>query len=239
MLHSSRLPWKLAEKIQQGTPLTWRLDHAEALLDYRRPRARSLWYLAWAFTPRALVGAKQDGVNADNPSVIYEVACVESHAVTAIYANASTSRGVNSQAAVGTEAHGGVWSPTEESRISKLQVALSVTRAIYYAAIELDAGLTLTQIQRRWLTPKMIKAANEMYATFIHALMLRDRLSEGFIRKTVVFERDLHLKQVQRILARKLSIAVLSTGISILERGQCVWFGPPSEAIAAFECFDS
>ena len=177
-------------------------------------------------------------MNADNPSVIYEVACVESHAVTAIYANASTSRGVNSQAAVGTEAHGGVWSPTEESRISKLQVALSVTRAIYYAAIELDAGLTLTQIQRRWLTPKMIKAAKDTYATFIHALMLRDRLSEGFIRKTVVFERDLHLKQVQRILARKLSIAVLSTGISILERGQCVWFGPPSEAMAAFECFE-
>jgi len=234
MLHSNRIPWKLSEKIQKGTTLSWRLDHAEALLNYRRPRRRSLWYLAWLSSDTSF----EDG-EFNNPSAIFEVARAESRAVTTMFMTKHVIHEAfaHQRSPLDTERHS--WSPVEEDRISKLQVALSVTRAIYYAAIELDAMLTLTQIQRRWLTGKMIEASIERYAAFVDGLMIRERLSEGFIRKTLVFERDLHSKQVQRILVRRLSIAALSTGVSILERGQCVWFGPPSEAMAAFECFES
>lgn len=241
MLHSNRIPWKLSEKIQKGTTLSWRLDHAEALLNYRRPRRRSLWYLAWLSSDTSF----EDG-EFNNPSVIFEVARAESRAVTTMF---MTKQGIHERRPASQRVRSPLdtastvvrhsWSPVEEDRISKLQVALSVTRAIYYAAIELDAMLTLTQIQRRWLTAKMIGASIGRYAAFVDELMIRERLSEGFIRKTLVFERDLHSKQVQRILVRRLSIAALSTGVSILEHGQCVWFGPPSEAMTAFECFES
>ena len=228
MLHSNRIPWKLSEKIQQGTTLTWRLQHSEALLNYRRQRRRSLWYLAWC-------GIYDDDL--DNPSVIYEVAELESRAVTAGMTTPLRTAAPGHRSLSGAQLQ--TWSQTEKDRISKLHVALSVTRAIYYAAMELDVGLTLSQVQRRWLTEKMIKAALVRHKAFIEGLMVRERLSEGFIRKTLVFERDLHIQTVQRILVRKLSIAALSTGVSIMERGECVWFGPYSEAMAAFECFDS
>jgi len=175
----------------------------------------------------------------DNPSVIYEVAELESRAVTAGMTTPLRTAAPGHRSQPSSTPQQMTWSQTEKDRISKLHVALSVTRAIYYAAMELDVGLTLSQVQRRWLTEKMIKAALVRHKAFIEGLMVRERLSEGFIRKTLVFERDLHIQTVQRILVRKLSIAALSTGVSIMERGECVWFGPYSEAMAAFECFDS
>ena len=241
---------RLATEIQTGTTVPWRVKHAEALLRGRRPGARSLWYLAWCDEAESCL---------DNPATIYAVADRESAAVlkhlyprTEPFSSGSESgeplrclsrpafqktpedqrEGLLRTGSGARFAH--EWSPIEAERIEKLHAALCVTRAIYHAAAELNRELTISQIQRRWLTKHMIVKRRDLWHPFVIALMTRERLDEGFIQRTLIFERTVHERAARTILMRTTVILALDQRCALLRRGERIWTGPPTEAFERY-----
>ena len=223
MVHENQLPLRLATQIQTGVDAKWAVRHTEALLRYRRPHTRSLWFLAFA----KLMGLE---AHFDNPSTIYDVAVHESECVLKPYGPFETAESFDSAVSNGV-----TWSPAEEQRIDKLHCALSVTRAIHNAAVELNPGLTLMQIQRRWMTKQMIAQKREAHDAFVEELMRRERLRAGFIQRTLVFERDIHRRKLTTILARTNVILARADGCTVLERGRPVWHGSYGDALTALD----
>ena len=224
MVHENQLPLRLATQIQTGVDTKWAVRHVEALLRYRRPHTRSLWFLAFA-------KLKGVGDHFDNPRTIYDVAAHESECVLKPYGPfVKSARGVPR-----TERTPVTWSPVEEQRVDKLHCALSVTRAIHNAAVELNPGLTLMQIQRRWLTKQMIAQKREAHAAFVEDLMRRERIRARFIQTTLVFERDIHRRKLATILARTNVILARADECTVLERGLPVWHGSYDEALSALD----
>ena len=170
--------------------------------------------------------------NIDNPHTIYAVATFESQTVLQ---DAMGDHALPATTAAVEECMACMWSPAEAQRIDKLHCALSVTRAIYHAAIELNPGLTLTQIQRRWMTKQMIDQRRDAHDAFVRGLMRRERAHAGFIQRTLVLERDVHKRALRTILARTSVILAHSEGCCILAHGRPVWHGGYDEALSAYD----
>lgn len=203
----------------------WCMEHSESLIKYKRARKPSLWLLAW--------GSRMP-IDPECPYSVYNIAKQEEECLLRMWCTCVVDSPEAREppltieiAARASEVEPRVtqWSPTEQKRVDKALIILSVPRAVYMAAMELDPSVTITSIQRKWLMPRDIQEARERHLPFITKMMIHERRTPGFIGKHIVLAKDLHKRNVCSLLTRTTAIIALHDRACVWSGGECVWCG--------------
>ena len=222
MIHSEKVALVLSEHLlrmydENSMDEEWCMERSEALLKYKRARKPSLWLLAWGEHTCEL-----------DPYTVYTICKRESD-----YMESKMDVCSGRHLVTPTPLPTPTWSASEQARIDKALVILSVPRAVYMAAMELDRTSTPASIQRKWLLPRDIQEARERHMPFLTKMMVRERVKEGFIGKHIVLAKDLHLRRVRELLTRTTAVIALSERAIIVKEGEYIWEGSYAEAYDA------
>tara|TARA_B110000211_G_C14078781_1_gene553487 strand:+ start:840 stop:1691 length:852 start_codon:yes stop_codon:yes gene_type:complete len=81
----------------------------------------------------------------------------------------------------------------ELHRSQQLHTALTITRSIYMASVELGINNSMSYMQRKWIPePWTTHLCCNVFKYFVIKLLILERWVPGFIQKNLVFAKDLH-----------------------------------------------
>lgn len=132
----------------------------------------------------------------------------------------------------------------ELHRSQQLHIALTITRCVYTASVELGMNNSMSYMQRKWLPePWVTYLCCEVFNTFVIKLLILERWVPGFIQKNLVFAKDLHeedvLKNMNCIKYRRecgdiICVISHSKAMIVTHSYTLRWKGPVDHVISAW-----
>ena len=175
----------------------WYFRDCDVLLGLRHSlSAPSAWYLCWYRLWVLSECRHESDDSARNPLVVYRVCAFEWRKRLELLSVASQRDSAGSY--LGPElvnlvlARKGL-SHSERVRAQSLHMALTITRPVWLASVELGVAGSSSQMQRKWFPDAWLEhLVSSVFKFFVSQLLVLERWSPGFISSNLVFSRDLH-----------------------------------------------